>query len=120
MAKKDFQVAKKFSLHGYSDMEFYVIVGGDKLQELAGVNFNGNQSGLGGVDEFIDGNHYAVVAFNGKKYMRPDVIAHECLHAAWGVFEFLNIKATCKNHEHLAYLMGQMVSWVEEVKKGLK
>lgn len=38
-----------------------------------------------------------------------DIIAHECVHLAILVLDGHDVKATPKNHEHLAYLTGYLV-----------
>lgn len=38
-----------------------------------------------------------------------DTLAHESIHAAWGILDAAGVKCTIDNHEQLAYLSGHIV-----------
>jgi len=59
---------------------------------------------------------YVLASTNGDIFMGINageplkVIAHECVHAAWEILDFVGVKVNYKNHEMLAYL----VDWLFE------
>ena len=59
-----------------------------------------------------------VLIILGSGSITSDTVAHECYHAAMSIMETIGNKATYKNQEPHAYLIGHIVGWVTgELKK---
>jgi len=47
-----------------------------------------------------------VMTFRSLDEYCTETLAHECVHAAWGVLELVGVKSDVGNQEPLAYLTG--------------
>ena len=61
-----------------------------------------------------------LIRFSNKAAMKCDVIAHESVHAALEVFDYVDAKITNDNQEPFAYLVGFIAKCCDEVRKGKK
>lgn len=55
-----------------------------------------------------------LIIFTKKKYITPDIIAHEAYHASQSIFEY--IQETYPSEEATAYLIGWIAGCCEKVK----
>lgn len=69
-------------------------------------NVNDNQKGLGGV----------LMRFHCIGEMTAEIMAHESVHAACNILDYVGSKVETNNQEHLAYLVGWIAKCCEEVK----
>lgn len=61
-----------------------------------------------------DGSPFFTLSFRDHTYMRPEVIAHECVHLAWRILQTTGVKVSANNHEQLAYMVGYFVDIVTD------
>lgn len=97
-----------------------MLVGCGVHNDFAGSEIPSGAEAIADAYEYDGGGQCVAVSFRSTDSMTQSIVAHECLHAAWRVFDMLGVKADKDNHEHLAYLMEWMIERVFEVKKGLK
>lgn len=59
-----------------------------------------------------DGIHYVAMAFRTLDDYCTETLAHESVHAAWGILELVGVITTVDNQEPLAYLTGWIAKQV--------
>ena len=57
------------------------------------------------------------IRFDGRKSMTTSNIAHESVHAALEIFDYVNARIEAENQEPFAYLVGFIADCCEQVKK---
>ena len=62
-----------------------------------------------------EAGEFIALAFNGERYMTPEVVAHEAVHMAWFALDLAGVQVTIDNHEQLAYLVGHYVEQINKV-----
>ena len=59
-----------------------------------------------------------LIRFKSKKHMSGETIAHESLHAALFILDYIGSGISVNNSEHAAYLLQWVVRCCEQVKLG--
>ena len=59
-----------------------------------------------------------LIRFKSKKHMSGETIAHEALHAALFILDYIGSGISVNNSEHAAYLLQWVVRCCEQVKLG--
>lgn len=59
-----------------------------------------------------------LIRFENKASMTPQNIAHEAVHAALGIFDYVEARISSDNQEPFAYLVGWIVGCCQQVKTG--
>lgn len=59
-----------------------------------------------------------LIRFQSKKSMTTSTIAHESVHAALEIFDYVGAIVDCKNQEPFAYLVGWIADCINQVKTG--
>lgn len=81
---------------------------------------NLDEGAMASVFRFVQeetGHFYLGVVFGHPEWADANTVAHEAVHAAWRCLEHVGAKASVKNQEPLAYLVG----WIaDEITKFVK
>lgn len=60
-----------------------------------------------------------LLRFESKESMTSWIIAHECIHAATGIFSYIGADVNVDNEEPFAYLVSWIIKCCERVKEGM-
>ncbi len=66
----------------------------------------------------LDNRGGVLIRFGSRKDLSTQIIAHESVHAAMNIFDYVDAVADTKNQEPLAYLVGWVADCINQVKTG--